>query len=180
MGPWYPGRWPVKKLAARIFLAALIAIALVYTLKFCGGEAGAMHTQSARGVRLACLYRGLCAYRERNGRWPQTLREAVDERGSSLRETDILDPILPNRPLIYYPDAKPGTKAILVERPEPLEVGLWPFIVTHRRAIRADGRLVDLHGDEREVDDSKLPGLPRTVRPRLTEQFTADGPMGAD
>jgi hypothetical protein len=57
--------------------------------------------------------------------------------------------------LIYYPDAKPGTKAILVEQPEPLEVGLWPFIVTHRRAIRADGRLVDLHGDEREVDDSK-------------------------
>ena len=145
----------VKKVATRVIVGVLLAIALVYTIKFLGGEAGAAHTQSTRGVHLAHLHRSLCAYRESNGRWPQSLREAVDQPGSSLREADILDPILPHHPLIYYPDAKPGTKAILAAQPEPLEVGLWPFIVTHRRAIRADGRLVDLHGDEKEGDDPK-------------------------
>ena len=55
------------------------------------------------------------------------------------------------RPLLYYPDAEPGTKAILFAQPEARRMGLWPFVGTQRIGVRADGRCVDLEAGGREL-----------------------------
>ena len=146
------GGMNAKKVATRITLGVLVAAVLLYAVEFGANVAVGIHKQSARGVCLAFVYRDLCIYRKSNGQWPGSLSDATKRQGSLLGEAETLDPIS-HLPLLYYPDAKPGTKAILLAQPEPLELGLWPFVRMKRLGIRADGRIVHLHGDESEDDD---------------------------
>ena len=81
----------------------------------------------------------------------------------------MVDPIS-ERPWVYHPDAGPGTHAILLAQPEPLEFGLWPLARMERLGVRADGKLVDLQDDEREVDDSKI----RREYPGTSDQIRLD------
>ena len=157
---WH-GAIPVstKKAATRIIFGGVVAIALAYyALLLFGCWANDTHVQGAAARNMIFVYEDLYKYHERNGRWPQNLMEAAKQQGSSsshfIRGGDIVD-LVSHRPLLYYPDAKPGTHAILLAQPEPNKIGLWPFITMRREGIRADGKLVDVQGDEREVDDSE-------------------------
>ncbi len=149
----------VKKLSKTvtgIFLVGLVAIALAwYALDLFVHCAVAGHVQGMAASNMVHVYKDLCKYRERNRRWPKSLPDAVKEKEASIGEGDIVDRVS-DRPLLYYPDAKPGTKALLLAQPEPLEIGLWPFVTTERLGIRADGKFVNVKGDEKEVDDSKI------------------------
>ena len=69
---------------------------------------------------------------------------------------DLVDPVS-HRPLVYHPGAPLGTRAILLAQPEPREVGLWPFARIERLGVRADGMLVRLQDDSREVRETKVP-----------------------
>ena len=132
-----------RRTAVRIFLCALICIVLVYMVEWCGNVGVRMHQRSARALALAVIYRDLCSYRETNGKWPQSLEEAAKRQGSFSSEQYIFDPIS-HQPFLYFRDAEPGTKMILLAEPEPLKMGLWPLTVMQRRGVQADGEFVDL------------------------------------
>ena len=108
----------VKKTAPRFFLGVLLAIGLCgYTFAFVGHWGVAGHMQGIVAGRMQTLYVGLCKCREKKGQWPRSLMEAVKYPEAGLAEGYDLDAIT-ERPLLYYPDAKPGTKAILIAQPE--------------------------------------------------------------
>ena len=144
----------VKKVAACVILGSLTLVGLTYGVLFLGEMVVAIHNRAISGVIMTNIYTDLRRFRETSGRWPESLTEMVQQKESLVGPGYDLDPIS-RRPLLYYPDAKPGTKTIIVAQPEPLKAGLCPFITMKRWAIRADGKLVDLSGDERDVDESK-------------------------
>jgi hypothetical protein len=84
------------------------------------------------------------AYRATNGKWPRTLHEAAgEERPFSDSPSRVSE-----RPYYYNPQAKPGTKEILIAQPMPVGAELWPFKKTWQTGVTADGTLVDLQGNK--------------------------------
>ena len=147
-----------KRHAARIICGVILFLALAYyAFLLFGCWTNDEHIQGAAVTGMRVVYNDLCNYRERHGRWPQNLVEAAKEKGahSGLDGGEVTD-LVSRRPFLYYPDAKPGTHAVLFAQPEPHRIGLWPFVMTERLGIRADGRFVDIQDGEREADDSKI------------------------
>ncbi len=110
------------------------------------------HQTSAQAFGVGDLYRVLRTYEEANGRWPEDPMQAATER----RPADTIetrDPIS-HRPLLYYPDAKPGSKKVLLAVPVPVRLHVWPFVIEKRPAILADGTHVDLGSAKPEDDRS--------------------------
>jgi hypothetical protein len=135
-----------------IGLGILLVIGLCgYILAFIGHWGVAGHMQVLVAGKMRTVYVGLGKCLKKRGRWPQSLMEAVKYPEAELSERSALDPIT-ERPLSYYPDAKPGTKAILLAQPEARRMGLWPFARMERLGIRVDGIFVDLEADGRELE----------------------------
>ena len=146
----------VKNTATRTLLGVILVIALAYyAFLVFGCWTNDEHIQAAAVVKMLHVGEALCEYREMNGRWPKDLMEAAKQQRSFIGGGDILGTTT-QRPYLYFPDAEPGTRAILLAQPGPHRIGLWPFVWTERLGIRADGRFVDIRGDEREVDDSRI------------------------
>ncbi|MGA2031913.1 MAG: hypothetical protein ABSG68_06640 [Thermoguttaceae bacterium] len=147
-----------KRAPARVVARWLIGIVLIYSgvyaLYWICDVGNLDHKQGTRGMYLMRAYHFLCTYRERNGRWPPSLKVMVKQPYALDYQSCIFDPIS-HGPVLYYPNAEAGTSAIILAQPEPLKAGLWPFITTHRWGVRADGRIVNLHDDESELGDPR-------------------------
>ena len=104
-------------------LGVLLAIGLCgYILAFVGHWGVAGHMQVLVAGKMQTVYVGLCKCLAKKGQWPPSLMEAVKCPEAELSERSALDPIT-ERPLLYYSDAKPGTKAILIAQPEARQNG---------------------------------------------------------
>ena len=89
-------------------------------------------------------YKAICKYREKSGRWPDRLDQAPIFKDYVPSTSD---PIF-HKPWLYFPNAKPGTRDILLAWPEPLEMGVWPIVFKHRGVIRANGEGEDIGSRE--------------------------------
>ena len=141
-------------IAKRVTLAVFVAIAVVYAIEFFGSYAVAMRNRAVAGANLAFVYDEICAFRVRNGRFPQELEEAVGQQGAALGLAHIFDPVC-HRHLRYHPNVTFGSKAIILAQSEPTIAGIWPFVTKKRLGIQADRKLVDLYGDDSEVDGAQ-------------------------
>ena len=134
-----------KTTAICVTLGILLAIAVVgYRVAYL--VHGTRRLEGASVALMDRAYRRLCEYHDQNGRWPRNLPVVMGKTGVDLT-SDL--------PLLYFPDAKRGTEAILIAQPKPFEVGPWPFVTAERKGIRADGEVVDGRGDERKVEEAK-------------------------
>jgi hypothetical protein len=97
------------------------------------------HKAAADKIILKRVYSVLTKYREAHGRWPENIVEAAKEL--KLPGVDRVDPIL-ERPWLYYPNAKPGTKEVLAAVPDVIRMDWLPFI-GWQDAVLADGTYVD-------------------------------------
>jgi hypothetical protein len=102
----------------------------------------AYHISGAVDHGMRDAFEGASAYRAKNGKWPATLEE-MPEVGHLHPSYDPLNQES-NKPYYYNPQAKPGTTDILIGRPIPFDIGLWPFNKSWQHAITADGKIVDL------------------------------------
>lgn len=132
-----------------VILVALLGIALASCLLayFLHEINPAHHLEGATIFRMVQIYDALERYRENKGRWPESLSLAEAANVGIDLTSDL--------PLLYFPDAKPGTEAILLAQPQPCKIGPWPFVTIVQKGIRADGELIDVRGDERGVEESK-------------------------
>ncbi len=114
----------------------LLAYRWIAIIEFGNAE----HVQSGLDGYLRLFYEQASAYRAKNGKWPATLREAMDQ------ECTFSDPLnrASDRPYYYNPEANPGSKEILIAQPVPVGVEVWPFKETWQRGITADGTIVDV------------------------------------
>ena len=134
----------MNKVTVRVAKVAVAIILIVYAYMFFWSWAFYMHKASATAFELGMTYKSVCKYRDKNGRWPDRLDQAP-LGGDFVPPT--CDPIF-HKPWLYSSNAKPGTNAILLAWPEPLEVGVWPIIIRHREVIRANGDREDIGGAE--------------------------------
>jgi hypothetical protein len=130
-----------KNITIRIVVGLALGLAVAcYYVAYLGCWTTTAHLEGATVSHMTGVYRRLHEYYEKNGRWPESLSVVMGETGIDLTS---------NLPLLYFPDAKPGTEEILIAQPQPFKVGLWPFVEMKRRGVRADGELVDVPSDER-------------------------------
>jgi hypothetical protein len=122
-----------------IFLAILLMVVFFLGLFFFLDRACTMHKVSVERFMLERVYFVLSKYREAHGRWPETIDEAAAQPGMPMTYGD--DSIF-NRPWLYYPDAKPGTKEVLAATPDVIRMYRFPF-VGWQDAVLADGTFVD-------------------------------------
>lgn len=114
----------------------------------------------AKASGLVCEFGDMRArfsnYYETNHHWPRNL-DVV--RTLVLNDSCMLDPIS-EKPLVYYPDAKPWTNEILMAQPEPFRTELWPFGKMQRYVMLGNGDIRTLMdqgaiNDPQEYDFSK-------------------------
>jgi hypothetical protein len=98
------------------------------------------HKAVADKGRLGCVYSALSKYRETHGRWPETINEAAKE--FDMMPVAAGEDSIFHRPWLYYPNAKPGTKDVLVAVPDVIRMKSLPF-VGWQDAVLADGTFVD-------------------------------------
>jgi len=128
-------------------LAGLLLYAAMAYLHF----ASEGHVQGFLDERMMQAFDELSAYRKKNGKWPATLDEAA---GQGFLFFDPKERVS-DRPYLYNPEAKPGTKEILIAQPVPFEIEFWPFKETWQTGAAADGTVVNLGADGVGVDHLK-------------------------
>ncbi len=122
-----------------IVLAVLIAVGLYLGLCLFLDSGFTKHKAVADKLSLERVYFALSKYRETHGRWPATIDEAVAQPGMPIAAG--VDSIF-DRPWLYYPNAKPGTKEVLAAVPDVIRMHWLPFI-GWQDAVLADGTYVD-------------------------------------
>lgn len=76
------------------------------------------------------LYLALHDYHDAKKAWPATLEDLkVDEI--------LLKDRISGKRYLYFPDARYGTRDLLLAQPQPFRLGLWPFGETKRTILRA-------------------------------------------
>ena len=136
----------------RIVIGAFLAIAVaIYAFLLFGDYTSFAHKGGATCSEMRYVFKALCDDRGKNGRWPGRL-DAVqlnkDWEAHGRCECYTTDPIF-DEPWLYYPDAKPGTRDILLAQAETLDMKLWPFSLWHHRfVLRADGEWDDIGGEQ--------------------------------
>ena len=113
--------WGTVKI--RVVKVVLVIAVVIYAYLFFWSWAFYLHKMSAVGFDMKQTYDNLCEYRAKNGRWPEDLEVLV--KANYHTQLYVNDPIS-HQPWHYFPSAKPGTKAILLAEPEPLEMGSGP------------------------------------------------------
>jgi hypothetical protein len=133
----------IKRIIKDFLRAIIIVVLLLAGLCLCVGllmdRADTAHKMTADKLMLERVYFALCKYREAHGQWPDTIREAIQQMGNTaIVEGDAIF----DSPWLYYPDAKPGTKEVLVAVPGVIRMQLLPFI-GWQDAVLADGTFAD-------------------------------------
>jgi hypothetical protein len=124
-----------------VLLAVLMILGLYLDLCLLMDLATTRHKASADRIGLECVYSALSKYRETHGRWPETIEEATMQPGTPSIARGGSDSIF-HRPWLYYPNAKPGTKEVLVAVPDVIRMKWLPF-VGWQDAVLADGTCID-------------------------------------
>jgi hypothetical protein len=133
-----------KKSCLGVIVRAILVAVLIIGGLFLGwclfwDLAHARHKAVAEKSMLERAYLVLSKYRETHGRWPTTIDEAASQPGMPIAAG--VDSIF-NRPWLYYPNAKPGTKEVLAAAPDVIRMDWLPFI-GWQDAVLADGTYVD-------------------------------------
>ena len=123
-----------------VVLAVLIIVVLFLGLWLFLDCGVARHKAAADKSRLGCVYLALSKYREAHGRWPETINEAAKE--FDMMPVAAGEDSIFHRPWLYYPNAKPGTKEVLVAVPDVIRMDWLPF-VGWQDVVLADGTFVD-------------------------------------
>ncbi len=76
------------------------------------------------------LYLALHDYHDAKKAWPAKLEDL------KVHEILLKDKIS-GKPYLYFPDARYGTRDILLTQPQPFRLGLWPFGEIKRFILRA-------------------------------------------
>ncbi len=136
-----------KSIAIPVAIAVALGLAAAgYYVAYLGRLVTTGHLEGLSVENMMDTYDRAREYRDKTGRWPESLSVVVGET--------VID-LTSSLPFLYFPDAKPGTEEILLAQPQPFKVGLWPFDEMWRKGVRVDGELVDVRGNERAVVEVK-------------------------
>lgn len=133
-----------------IVLAILAIVGLYLALCLFMDLAVTLHKVEADKWGLDRVYFVVSKYRDTHGQWPATIEEAAKQPDMPM--TYGGDAIF-HRPWLYYPNAKPGTKKVLVAVPDVIRMKFLPFI-GWQDAVLADGTSADFRSSRQGPNDA--------------------------